>query len=604
MKAVWTSTLALSLVILATQARAQDPWRAVPEGASAWTTPTAERHPPPEVRQASYTPPASQGNWAGLGKPVPSPGAQRTPAVSLGQPSPMVPRQDSWGPAGGQWSSPNLVRAQAPGQSPKSPPAPSKPRAEDSSAGRSPGLLKRLFQRAFFEDEPQPLPAPKPLPGPPAPKWTQGPVTSEPVVGGAVIGGPVIAGPVVAGPGEVPFVDMGGCPDCGGEDCPGGCGDDCCGLFGCFGSDCDGCCGTTFCGGNRYYIGIENLLWWIRGQGTPPLVTTGSLGDPRPGALNLPGTSVLFGGNQVGGNDALAGFRGTFRYWFNPQHCLGLEFGGFFLEQDSTSFGAASLGGPQVIARPFLDVSPNPALAGQSVEGVAAPGQSAGAVSVTGNTTFWGAEANLRWNIFCGCRVRVDYLFGFRSLGMDEDLTIQESVLDLRPGMVGDTFQVSDRFEVENRFYGPQFGLDAEIGRGRWFLNLRGKIAMGSSEQVAMIHGSSANTRPGVGTTRFPDSGLLAQPTNSGRFSRQVFAVVPEVGLNVGYRFTPNIRGFVGYNFLYWSRVARAGNQIDFAVNSNQVAPPIPGGPARPAFNFNGSEFWAQGLNFGLEFKW
>ena len=49
--------------------------------------------------------------------------------------------------------------------------------------------------------------------------------------------------------------------------------------------------------------------------------------------------------------------------------------------------------------------------------------------------------------------------------------------------------------------------------------------------------------------------------------------------------------------------VARAGEQIDFVVNSNQVAPPIPGGPARPAFNFNGSDFWAQGLNFGLEFK-
>ena len=41
------------------------------------------------------------------------------------------------------------------------------------------------------------------------------------------------------------------------------------------------------------------------------------------------------------------------------------------------------------------------------------------------------------------------------------------------------------------------------------------------------------------------------------------FAVVPEVGFNVGYQVTPHLKFFVGYSMLYWSRVLRAGDQVD-----------------------------------------
>lgn len=52
----------------------------------------------------------------------------------------------------------------------------------------------------------------------------------------------------------------------------------------------------------------------------------------------------------------------------------------------------------------------------------------------------------------------------------------------------------------------------------------------------------------------------------------------------------------------------RAGRQIDPVVHVSQF--PIRSGndplvgPARPAFRFDGSDFWAQGLNFGLELKY
>jgi hypothetical protein len=69
---------------------------------------------------------------------------------------------------------------------------------------------------------------------------------------------------------------------------------------------------------------------------------------------------------------------------------------------------------------------------------------------------------------------------------------------------------------------------------------------------------------------------------------------------------TANVRARVGYTFLYVSSVVRPGDQIDRAINPHQV--PIdqdfglPGGPNRPAPELRATQFWAQGINFGLEF--
>jgi hypothetical protein len=61
----------------------------------------------------------------------------------------------------------------------------------------------------------------------------------------------------------------------------------------------------------------------------------------------------------------------------------------------------------------------------------------------------------------------------------------------------------------------------------------------------------------------------------------------------------------VGYNFLYWSNVIRPGNQVDRVINPNLLPPANGlGGPNRPTFEFHGSDFWAQGVSFGLEFRY
>ena len=89
-----------------------------------------------------------------------------------------------------------------------------------------------------------------------------------------------------------------------------------------------------------------------------------------------------------------------------------------------------------------------------------------------------------------------------------------------------------------------------------------------------------------------------SRPTSSG--------VIPSLEVKLSYFFTPRWRLFVGYDFLYWSQVVRPGNQLDRNVNLTQS--PVFGtgvlsGPASPVPLFNRTDFWAQGINLGLEFR-
>jgi hypothetical protein len=68
------------------------------------------------------------------------------------------------------------------------------------------------------------------------------------------------------------------------------------------------------------------------------------------------------------------------------------------------------------------------------------------------------------------------------------------------------------------------------------------------------------------------------------------------------------VRVFVGYDFLYWSDVARPGDQADPRIDPARV--PALGGPGRTAGTthtpsaIQESDFWAQGLHVGAEFRY
>jgi hypothetical protein len=263
---------------------------------------------------------------------------------------------------------------------------------------------------------------------------------------------------------------------------------------------------------------------------------------------------------------------------------------------------AVSSGGNPILARPFFNTftgTPDAQL-------IAFPGLLAGSATVTSrSTSFWGAEALGRCNVCCGCGYRVDLISGFRYLKWDEELDVAESLTAFGPaGLVpfGTQIGVFDSFDVHNDFYGGEVGGVAEFRRGRWILGILGTVALGDTHEVVRINGSTHVSVPGQPTIA-STGGLLAQRTNIGHFEHDTFAVVPEVGLNVGYQITSWLEARIGYTFLYWSDVARPGDQIDLGINRTQIPPGMLIGNARPAAIVRGSDWWAQGINVGLTFR-
>ena len=170
-----------------------------------------------------------------------------------------------------------------------------------------------------------------------------------------------------------------------------------------------------------------------------------------------------------------------------------------------------------------------------------------------------------------------------------------------------DIWNTTDRFGATNNFYGAQFGAKARYDSDRWFATGIFKLGLGAMVQSVDISGSLATDDfTDNGSIQTFSGGYFALPTNIGSHSRTVFAVLPELQLNVGYRITPTASIFLGYSFLYTNSVARPGNQMNRNINPTQSVsyvgePPVSlQGPAQPTFGFNSSSFWAQGVNAGL----
>ena len=356
------------------------------------------------------------------------------------------------------------------------------------------------------------------------------------------------------------------------------------------------------------WVSGEYLLWWLRGGSTPPLVTTGPAGVPIPGVIGAPGTRVLVGGDRDDDNPH-SGFRVTAGLWLDDCRTHGIEASYFHLFPRSEDLNVSGDRVP-VIARPFIDVTGGAGVppGGQNVEIAAAPGLATGTIHVHQETGLQGAELNYLCNRCCTCDGRLDVFAGFRYLELRDRLEIEEAVLvgPNVPRLGGSQVLVADSFATRNSYYGGQIGVRKEVWRDRLFVNGTAKVALGVTHQVVDINGSTTVIAPD-GTTTTERGGLLALSSNIGHYSRDRFSVVPEVGMNVGVQMSNNLRVFMGYNFLYWTNVVRAGEQIEPVLNRGLIptssAFGTPGGPARPAFGFHESDFWAHGINVGIELR-
>jgi hypothetical protein len=221
----------------------------------------------------------------------------------------------------------------------------------------------------------------------------------------------------------------------------------------------------------------------------------------------------------------------------------------------------------------------------------------------------WGVEANLRAGLISSNRFRLAVLGGFRFLRLKDEVQSGEQfqVAPDVPGFGGSGVTSQDEFRTINDFYGGQIGAAAGAQFGPMMIDLRCKIALGQMQQVADVDGATDVHNPD-GSRTFFQGGLYALRSNIGRHQRDELAFIPEVGLNVGVRLTRHLKLFIGYAFLWISTVARAGKQIDPVTNVSQFPLRSGDGPlagrSRAAAKFHGTDFWAQGLSFGLELSY
>jgi hypothetical protein len=361
------------------------------------------------------------------------------------------------------------------------------------------------------------------------------------------------------------------------------------------------------------WASTDYLLWWTKGAAIPPLVVS-NLPAAHTSGIG-PDTTILLGNSNIN-YGATSGVRFALGFWIDDNQTVGLEGGGLFLDARSNNFSAGNgngfiTGGP-TIERPFFDVVRG-IESSELVDGFAFK---TGIVNAQFSSRLAGGEINGIFNACSGCGYRVDLLAGFRYLQLNDGLGITENssvVLNI-PFQGGNTFALLDQFDTTNRFYGGQFGVRGEVRHGRLVAEFTAKLALGTVDEIVDINGGSILRFTGglVAPSSVPPTtvvgGLLALPTNIGHHTQSRFAAMPEAGLNVGYQLMDCLRVYVGYDLLYLSNAVRPGDQIDLGINTSQVGalhgnPSANVSPARPAFSFNQTDFWAQGIRFGVALR-
>jgi hypothetical protein len=246
-------------------------------------------------------------------------------------------------------------------------------------------------------------------------------------------------------------------------------------------------------------------------------------------------------------------------------------------------------------------------------------GTTTGFLNVDSGTLLWGAELNAVRNVLRKPACSIELIAGFRYVNLTEDLSITAET-NSTPGTsttnpTRSTTQLAapnvlylifDRFGTRNDFYGGQIGGKVAWHRDCFAVTFIGKLALGDSHEVLSVNGGTT-LFTNSGATNYP-GGFYALPSNSGVFHRDDFAVIPQIGINLGYQAGKHCYFFVGYDFLYWSRLARPGDQVNPVLDPRQIPsatlPFTPGTFANPTSVFVTRDFWAMGANLGLEVKY
>lgn len=380
----------------------------------------------------------------------------------------------------------------------------------------------------------------------------------------------------------------------------GGCDNGCCDV-GCD-SGCDSACGASRRMGrigqllgmdDSTWASAEALLWFVQDRDMPALITTSDPGTapvlPGFGAANPNNVATVFG-DDIDGELSL-GFRGDIGKWVTDR--VGIGGRAWWINDNTDSYYAQGDGTDMSIGRPFFNTNTDTEDA-VLVATSPAPGF-AGEVAGQSSLEMWAAELYTRVRFQCSKNCRLEWLGGYSHFDIEDSLLISSTSIQTNPA-TGTTTRLTDLFNNKNEFNGGQVGFELFVSRGRWTARSMTKVHLGNMNQQVRIFGDSSVVTP-PGAPANTSGGLLAMG-NQGEFERDVFAFAPEANFKLSYCVRPNVVATVGYTFIYFDNVSLVGDVLDRDVDGTAIATGV--FATRPAFDFDDSSLFVQGLDLGL----
>ncbi len=391
-----------------------------------------------------------------------------------------------------------------------------------------------------------------------------------------------------------------------------------CGAAGCTAMGCDACAGgyseiaptcTAACPPGcgplqalwyRLKVRAEVPIYWRRDQGPPSLVTSSDVGTSADlaGQLGESTTNILLGNGALT-DEGTAGFRLTLGTWIGGSDRFGLMFRYWTAGDLDTTHRFDSNSFP-ILARPFFNTTVSGSEE-QDTQLISFPGESVGNIQVDTSSMVDGLEITLRRLLYKDRFTRVDWLYGYQHVGIEERLMIASSTtVTANTPLQGTNIAVSDRFQTENDFNGFSYGIMSSRRFACWKMETMFRLGMGNLRRKVNIAGST--TTSSGGTSSVANQGLLARNTNSQPLVDDTFVVVPEVGINFAYRLRPGMDFNVGYNYLLIPKVAQAARQLDNDLAVNLSDPLV--GALDPQLDFEERRYWLHSLGLGVQFRY
>jgi hypothetical protein len=330
-----------------------------------------------------------------------------------------------------------------------------------------------------------------------------------------------------------------------------------------------GACGTRSLWDPAGWWGSADYLFvWRKERFYPALVSTGTLGS---------GGEILFG-DQFETGKCKSGLRLDGGIWLT--NCLGVGGSLILVQNDPIKYFTDTIEHTS-LARPYLD-----AQTGLQSSVILS---SYADIDIDSLNHMWTLDGYLRTRFVCKNYWAMDWMAGFGYMEFNDNLDITDQSSSGSTGV----FMRLDQFHCAHKFYCGIGGLLLEIANCSWCVNFWGKVAFGNMTKDVKIFGETNSN--GTITT----GGLLALPTNMGTHFSHEFEFVPILGANINARVWGNLYVSLGYLWLYFPRVALAGEQVDLTVNPSQFNGGTLSGSSAPLFELHNNSFWVQAATLG-----